>query len=72
MRAAMCIKDGRALLRGKPARGEVVSFELGKGEVLSWEDEIAIEIETAPYRLNKEIRNIRKREEILTSPFQFS
>ena len=33
----------------------VLSFELGEG--------IAIEIETAPCELNKEIRNIRKREE---------
>ena len=33
-----------------------MSFELG-------EREIAIEIETAPFRLNKEIRNVRKREE---------
>ena len=45
-------------------RGVVLGFELG--------EESGIEIETAPYRLNKEIRNIRKREEILTSPFQFS
>ena len=33
-----------------------MGFELG-------ERKIAIEIETAPYELNKEIRNIRKREE---------
>ena len=33
-----------------------MGFELG-------ERKIAIEIETAPYGLNKEIRNIRKREE---------
>ena len=43
-----------------------MSFELGSGGI-----EIAIEIETAPYRLNKEIRNIRKREEKETGAMSF-